>query len=478
MTSRKKIYLIDLPTFPKGVISLSFPAIAASLPRDFSVNFIDLNLVDFNREQINDFKLGKCFFIGIKVSTQNYQQAIEVTQRIKTYNANLIIVWGGEFPSLLPLKAEMHADVVVCGGFESISQNLIDDIQNNRVKKMYDGRKSYDCSAINSPEYSIIKKPGNYSQSMGYPLETSRGCDKKCTFCMVHTMQPINNFKTVEQLGIELKNLKGKFINVIDYNIGVNERHLDNVIEAFTKGNHLGWMGEMCLETLDDDELLLRLAKSGCKIVYCGLESINEESLRSINKAKTNQIDNYSRIIKKAQRQGIQIAAGIIIGLEGATKININSTFQFYQKIGIIYAKITFLTYNPGTKVHQSMKRVGNYIKNDVSYFDGNHLTFLPKGVDKMEVLDATAKNIKVFYSDKKIHLRAINAGLDGLAYKEFVNFNYCYREVYLQWIKHTIFDNGEGFTKLLNQKYKKKNSIIKSEKALKIIRKKLAENF
>lgn len=478
MTDFKKIYLIDLPTFPKGVISLSFPAIAAVLRKDYTVKFIDLNLSDFNRIHIKDFKLGRCFFIGIKVSTQNYYHAIAITKQIKSYNSKLIIVWGGEFPSLLPNEAKLYADTIVCGGFEGVSKTLIDDIRNENVKRMYDGTKTYNCSNIQMPDYSIIKRQSQYSQFMGYPIETSRGCDKKCTFCMVHTMQPLTNFKSIEQLNNELKNLKGKFINVVDYNIGVNKLHLNNIIEAFTNAYHLGWMGEMCLETLDDDELLERLSKSGCKIIYCGLESINKESLVSINKAKTNQINNYTRIIKKVQRHGIQIAAGIIIGLEGSTKESINDTFAFFEKIGIIYAKITFLTYNPGTKVHQSMKRVGTYTKNEVNYFDGNHFSFLPKGVNQHEVLKATGDNIKFFYSDKRIHLRALNAGLEGLAYKEFVNFNYCYREVYLQWMKYKIFDNEHGFPLLLNRKYKKSDRILKAEKDLGLIRKELAKKF
>ncbi len=474
MSKLCNVYLIDLPTFPKGVISLTFSAIAASLPKKCVVHFIDLNISDLNQNQISNFKNANCLFIGIKVSMQNYQLAIQLSKKLKNYNASLKIIFGGEYPSLLPHEAVKYADVIVCGAFESVCDDLIKDIESNQLQKIYDGKKSYNCSILKSPDYSIIKNKKIYSQTMGFPLETSRGCDKKCTFCMVHTMQPVNNFKTAKQLQNELNELSNEFINVIDYNIGSNIKHLNTVIAAFTNSTTLGWMCEMCLETLDDEVLLKKLAKSGCKIIYCGLESISQTSLQSINKAKTNNSHNYARIIKKAQSYGIQIAAGIIVGLEGSTKESIDATFQFYQDIGIIYAKITFLTYNPGTKVYESMKRMGTYLTNDLSKFDGNHFTFLPHGVNKEEVLEAVTRNLKLFYSEKNILKRSENANLKGIAQQEFILFNQNYKAAYLKWFKNNIFESEEGFNKLLTEKYKKSKSILLAEQSITKIRRKI----
>ncbi len=472
MNTAKDVYLIDLPTFPKGIISLTFSAIAASLPSKFKTHFIDFNISKLNQKQISNFKKANCLFVGIKVSLQNYQSAIELGKTLKQYNSSLKIIFGGEYPSLLPNEAVKYADAIVCGAFESICDNLIKDIEVGTLKKIYDGAKSYNCQILKSPNYSIIKNRKAYSQAMGIPLETSRGCDKKCTFCMVHSMQPLNNFKQIKQLQNELKVLSGEFINVIDYNIGSNKQHLSNVIKAFTKSNTLGWMGEMCLETLDDEMLLKKLAKSGCKIIYCGLESISYDSLKSINKAKTNNIENYSRIIKNAQKHGIQIAAGIIVGLEGSTKKTIDDTFQFYQDIGIIYTKITFLTYNPGTKVYESIKRVGSYLTDELHKFDGNHFTFLPNGVNKEEVMEAMIRNVKLFYSEKSILQRSKNANALDLAQQEFVLFNRSYKQAYTNWFKNNIFEDELGFSKLLQSTYKKSNSSLLNEQLLTKVRK------
>ncbi len=471
MSKRLSVFLIDLPIFPKGVISLSFPVISGCIGHDYKIEFVDLNLSDLTLEQIDCIRKDKCFFVGVKVSTQNYKLAIALNQQLKLINAKLKIIWGGEFPSLLPQEAIKYTDSIVCGAFESISEELMKDLKNDKLKPLYNGKSNSNYIQLPTPDYSIIKSGALYSQVMGFPYETSRGCDKKCTFCMVHTMQPHSHFKTLSQLQDELILLKGKYVNVIDYNIGSNLQHLHNVIIAFTNSQTIGWMGEMCLEALDNEDLLRALAKSRCRVIYCGLESIDFDSLVSINKAKTNNVENYSRIIKMAQKYGIQIAAGIIIGLEGASKLTIDSTFKFYQELGIMYAKLTFLTYNPGTKVHESMKRVGKYVQSDLEYFDGNHFTFVPYGVNQTELVTSLSENIKQFYSLKAIKQRALNAGTDALGFEEFVKFNIAYREVYFNWLKSNIFGDRKGFEKLLLSKYKKSKALILNDIAITQIR-------
>lgn len=458
---RKNIYLIDLPTFPKGQITLAFPVIASLLSHDYKVEYIDLNMDYFSIELINS---QNTLFIGIKVSCQNLNHAIEITEKVKTKSAELKVIWGGELPNLLPEMALRYCDAIVSGSFETIANELISDCEKNTLKKQYT-RTALEFEFAR-PDFSIIKQPERYSKIFGYPLETSKGCDRKCTFCMVHTMQPKTFQKTKLQLKEELKKLSGNFINVVDYNIGVSNEHLNNIIEAFTESNVLGWMAEMCIESLNDDELLSNLAKSKCKIIYCGLESVDEESLQSVNKSKTNNINNYKTIVRKAQKHGIQIAAGIIVGLPGSTQKNLQDTFSYFRELGLIYVKITFLTYNPGTKVNSSMKNKGEYITNDITKFDGNHFTFLPRSVDKGAIVASLQGSIMDFYSEQSIKERSQIAlgNAPSSTYKWFEAVNHIYSESYFEWIKYNIFTDDSSFTNLLNSKYIKSEKILSTE--------------
>jgi radical SAM superfamily enzyme YgiQ (UPF0313 family) len=309
---------------------------------------------------------------------------------------------------------------------------------------------------------------------MGLPLETSRGCSENCMFCMVLIMQAKNyHFKSIDQLKIEIPFYKNKFINVIDYNIGVNKPHLLAVSKLIQESEALGWMAEMNIEMLDDDEIIEALSKSRCRVIYCGLETVDIEALKSVNKDKTNIVSNYKRIIQKVQRRGLNIAAGLIIGLEGADEKSYKKTIDFFIEMNISYIKITYLIYNPGTKVNQYMSKKGTYTTFDFEKYDGNNLTFLPHSVSE-EMLNRIVLNIvKDYYSTLSIFKRAYLTSGGVLNKLETLFFNYCYRQPYLDWFnKENLIDKKIEFNKLLEQPYKKSFKLYISEKILNLIRK------
>lgn len=447
--------LLDLPTYPKGVMALSLPAVVAALPKDLSVQIIDLNVHDV--AALLKMPERSLHFIGMKVSAQNHAIAEELTMQIRAVFTDTPIVWGGEFPTLVPEHALQFADAIIQGAFEGSAAPFIHDLEAGTLHNRYASHGNVPRGqAVSFTHFDL----SSYASYMGLPMEISRGCDKKCTFCMVHTMQPSAVQHSLDLLQREMPVYAGHFVNVIDYNIGVDKAHLLEVTRLFAASEIVGWMGEMCLESLDDEEILAALKASRCKMIYCGLESIDELALKSVNKAKTNQLQNYERIIHKAQSYGIQIAAGVILGLEGSSAESMERTLQQFENWGIIYAKLTFLTYNPGTKVKQSMRKKGTFLTEEYRFYDGNHLTFLPHGVDAQEVFAGAYSFIDKFYSRESMERRADKTGLSGNAREEFILFNLAYGSVYQDWKKHRIFEHESAFTTLLTAPYRKSDPV------------------
>ncbi len=461
------VLLIDPPTFPKGVLSLGLAAVAAALPKEIEITVIDLNI----NPNLDVSIVEKCLFVGIKVSSQNFTIAKEISEKLKMEVPSVKVIWGGELPTILPEKALEHCDCTVLGSFEPIANQLIKDLRNNQLQSLYDGRGRYNLAEISIPHVSKHFTPNRYYSFMGIPMETSRGCDRKCTFCMVHIMQNTSDFKPISLLKDELDQYAGHFINVVDYNIAVNREHVIAVAAAIAESRVIGWMAELCLESLDDSEVLRALQKSRCKIIYCGLESLDEQSLKSVNKSKTNVLANYERIIRKAQAHNIQIAAGLILGLEGMNRASFTNTLEQFSEWGVIYTKMTFLTYNPGTKVKESMRKKGTYLTEDIEVQDGNHLSFIANGVCPEDVYAGSEQFIQQFYSLDSIKLRAQNANLDGLRRMEFILFNMLYREVYRDWLKYLIFNDEKSFDTLLRKPFVKTRKIKRMEFLLKHVR-------
>jgi radical SAM superfamily enzyme YgiQ (UPF0313 family) len=464
---KRNILLIDLPTFPKGVISLSLLSVAGCLSQKYNIIIEDLNLKEFDAYTP---QIQNVVFVGLKVSSQSIEYAISISKQIKSVSPKTPIIWGGELASLMPDYCLQFADTLVIGLFEPIADILISDLESNKLQTKYRGANEE--AKLVAPNFDFLLEKQKYYSFMGYPMETSRGCTEKCIFCMVHTMQKKNyNLAAISFLRDALPQYKGKFINVVDYNFGVNATHVIEVSKLIEKSEARGWMAEMCIDLLDNDTVLNHLQRSGCRIIYCGLESIDQQSLNSIHKMNTNHIENYERIIRKAQSYGIQIAAGIILGLEGTHKNTFKELFAFYHRMGISYSKLTFLTYNPGTKVHEYVRKKGTYINESIKSYDGNQLTFLPNGVDTAHISDGAEWFIKKYYSVWGIISRSFNSQLSYRRRIEFILFNLCYRDTYLQWTKYNTLQQPANIEGLINKPFKKSFVVTISEKILDRVR-------
>lgn len=467
-TSKGHALLIDLPTFPKGVMSLSLLSVASCLSGRYEISIDDLNIIGFQNYEPS---IAGAAMYGMKVSSQNINQAIALSHQIKTRHPDAKLVWGGELPSLLPDYCLQYADAIVGGLFESISDTFMNDLETGNLQKKYFGENN--SAVMARPDFNALSHKDRYYQFMGYPLETSRGCTEKCIFCMVHTMQKKNyNLSAIDFLKTTIGQYRGKFINIVDYNFGVSPAHVIETAHLIKGSGATGWMAEMCIELLDNDEMLAAMRDSGCRMIYCGLESIDQQSLMSVHKMNTNHIENYERIIRKVQSYGIQIAAGVILGLEGTHSDTFKELFDFYQRMGIIYAKLTFLTYNPGTKVHEYEKKKGVFLNENIESYDGNQLTFLPKGVDQKYVINGAEWFIKKYYSLGGIISRSFNTKLSFPARLEYILFNLCYRQVYLDWIRYDTLHHPENIRIPLVQPFQKSAFIKTIEKMLGWLRK------
>ena len=451
-----RIALFDLPTFPKGVLSLSLINVASCLATEFNVRIIDLNFSD-PHAYIEKNDLSGISVFGLKVSSQNFDFAIQISNRLKTKYPSASILWGGELPTLLPDICKPYADCIVTGLFEPVVNEFIYDLKHGQLKTTYNGHNNAELDQIPQPRFDLVEQKNNYYRFMGLPLETSRGCTEKCAFCMVHVMQKKNYFlRNFESRAGILNSYKGEYVNIVDYNFGVNKTHVIEVSNLLKQACVTGWMAEMCIEELDDDEMLRAMSISGCKIIYCGLESIDDKALASVHKMNTNHVDRYERIIRKVQSHGIQIAAGIIIGLENMNESTFTALEDFFNRMGLMYAKLTFLTYNPGTKVQAYMKKKGEFCTEDITHYDGNHLTYIPTGLDLPSVLKGTQQFIPRFYSLGAIIKRSGNTRHTFLSRVEFILFNLCYRDAYLQWMKENLLYDNTAVKRLMQKAFKK----------------------
>ncbi|MDD5630182.1 MAG: radical SAM protein, partial [Elusimicrobia bacterium] len=283
-----------------------------------------------------------------------------------------------------------------------------------------------------------------YLRFMGAPLESSRGCLRNCRFCLAPVMQKTVAYRSAEDIARVLAANPREFVNVVDYNLGNDRSHLLSLAGLLGRSPAAGWMGEFCVEALDDEEVLEALARSRCRAAYCGLESLLDSALAAVRKGH-NLVADYRRIIRKAQSRGVEVAAGFVIGMEGTTRETFPAIREFCAEAGILYLKLTTLTFNPGTEGHAAMAPLGRYLSEDPSRFDGVRLTYLPRGVSEEVLREGTRDLIESFYSLSSAWRRSRHLAARPARRAEFMLFSRCFGQAYRDWLEAGALDRADG---------------------------------
>jgi radical SAM superfamily enzyme YgiQ (UPF0313 family) len=153
------------------------------------------------------------------------------------------------------------------------------------------------------------------------------------------------------------------------------------------------------------DEAFLELAaRSGCKQLFIGLESISQPSLNAVHKG-FNRVAEYSRVIERVHSYGIAIQAGIVFGFDEDTDTVFAETLDFLEATGVQNATFNILTPYPGTQLYERLKAEGRIVTYDWSKYNGR-VVFEPRQMSRETLLEGYRYAHRRFYSGKSIYRR------------------------------------------------------------------------
>ncbi len=459
--------LIDLPRFPRGALSLSLPTVAACLRPAFAPRLLDL---DFEPRETWESLLASGpppALIGLKVCAQNLREAEHVSLLARRTHPRAALIWGGELATLRPDLAAGFADSVVRGRFEGAAQSLTADALAGRLRPVYDTTASPQHETP-VPALDLVQRPERYLSFLGAPFEASLGCSEHCTFCMVHSMQPAGREPSLSRLREDLSRNPREFVSVVDYNLGDRRERLLSTARELGLSAARGWTCEACLESLDSPEIVAALAAARCRVVYCGLESVSDAALKSIAKTQ-NSISEYRRVILRAQEAGIEIASGFILGLAGAGPDAADVFADFAEEAGLVYVKLTFITFNPGTKALATMAGRGRLLSDDPAAYDGTRVTWLAPDTDAAMLRAQAERLISRLYTWQSAWRRSRHLACDPLRRAEFVLLSRCFGEAYQDWRRLGVLT--QDAPRLLASPWRKPARLAAAEAALASVR-------
>lgn len=375
---------------------LTVATLKALTPSSIETYFFDDRIENINYDLDIDL-------VSISVETYTARRAYTIADKFKEKGKTVIL--GGYHVQAIPEEAQEHADSILIGNAESIWQEMLNDFSNNQLKKYYKGTNKF-TNII--PDRSIFQGKKYLPLSL---IETGRGCPNKCEFCSItsfyeHTYIP----RPIEYIISEIKQIKPKMIFFVDDNICANKDHLKELCRQLIPLK-ISWTSQAALSVAEDDELLELMAKSGCKNILIGLESMDERNLDQMNKSWNYKLGETDKLLNKIHKFGISIYATFLFGFDFDNPENFRKTIDFSLKHKFFYAAFNHLLPFPGTPLYERLKNSNRllykkwWLKDNYKYGD---IPYSPVATNHIELRDFCANARREFFSIKNIIKRGI----------------------------------------------------------------------
>jgi len=391
-----KIGLID-PGSKKLIFNENFPHpgiayVAAILEeRGYQVETLDVNLA--GERGTDQFLKEDYDLIGLSVTSFTFSQVLEMARRIKAISGNTIIVIGGPH---VPIGMEStldspHVDYAIYGEGEFTMLELTELLEKTRQPKIEnllairglifkDGSRRIvnlqrpridNLDGLPFPAFQLF----DMDQYGTYPLLTSRGCPFGCMFCSIKAIWgKAWHFRSAENILLEIDYARQRFrweskpFNIIDDSFNVDPDRVRRFCELIIeRGVDIRWFSSGFRADRVSADLALRMKEAGCLGVSVGIESANNEILRSIKKKTT--IEEITRGCQNLARVGISVQAQFMIGNPGDTFETVKESIEYARRQNFSSVAFYLALPYPKTELWDYVKERGTFLKEDYTQF-------------------------------------------------------------------------------------------------------------
>jgi radical SAM superfamily enzyme YgiQ (UPF0313 family) len=384
---------------------LGLPAIGAALEaRGHQVGIYVADLAPIDWDDVHSADI-----VGFSTTTSTVVQAYQFADSLRLRGIPTII--GGPHVTFMADEALEHADYVARGeGGEQLMLELIDALEGRRpfdtilgLSYRRDGTVQHnpprpptaDLDTLPFPDLSLIKGHERMRQT---PIMTSWGCPFDCRFCSVTAMFGKKyRFRSPESVVAELRQKQPRRVFFYDDNLAANRKRLKTLLQMIIdEGLRFKWSAQLRTDVARDPELLELMRRSGCWMVYLGLESINQATLDGFDKAQS--VGDIIDAVRKLHEHGIKAHGMFVLGADSDGPDVVGDTVDFALQYKIDTIMLNILTPLPGTSLFDEMDAAGRIFDKRWDFYDALHVVYRPEQMSPYHLQKETIRGYARFY--------------------------------------------------------------------------------
>jgi p-methyltransferase len=191
-------------------------------------------------------------------------------------------------------------------------------------------------------------------------VRTARSCAFKCAFCSYPTIAGNLALMDLDNVITTLRKCKDHAVDsviFIDDTFNVPRERFEILVDRMiAEGLSIPWFAFLRCQFVDQP-LVAKIARSGCRGVFLGVESGSDKILKNMKKGSAAR--SYRNGIRWLRDEGIVTCGSFIIGFPGETDDTVEQTQEFIERSGLQYYFIQPFYYLHHTPVHKNAAKYG-----------------------------------------------------------------------------------------------------------------------
>ncbi len=338
--------------------------------------------------------------LGFIAGYWQYKKALSISRAVNRSKNRPFYIIGGHGPSPEPeyFLRKTEADLVVIGEGERTILEVIESVQGKRELSSVTGIAYLENGkCVITPErelidnideipfpawdlfpmdhYALLREANSTNSDRTMIVVSGRGCTFKCNFCyrMMEGYRSRSPENILEEVAFLQDNYSITYIDFQDELLMSSEKRIKELCGSFLEsGLKFKWFCNGRLNYAKPG-LLKLMKKAGCVFINYGIESLDEEVLRNMNKALT--VKQITEGIENTLKAGISPGFNIIFGNIGDTSVSLQKGVDFLLKYDdhAQLRTIRPVTPYPGSPLYYCAKEKG-LLKDCADFYENKHV--------------------------------------------------------------------------------------------------------